>query len=283
MSGKDADGPKTLTAIFTIVRSTDLMPSEKVLWLLVRSFDSGNGCWASTERFAGHMGLSERQVERIRAELIRRGYLSRQLRGPRPALYRAIVPPTTDMDAYASESLRADVGGKVEAPTQAPTQGPTPMSPEYGYEYGLEYERESSLSLSGEGKSFPTLVSLPRGGLRRQYPPEFNGAFAALPRRHRPHAKSGAYKAWRARTSEVAEVFQLEVAALHYCDEQDAAGKTGTQFVKQATTFFGPDGHVETYLGIDVPHEWPTGKKKYTDAARAADGIAEGGEEPGRP
>ena len=124
---------------------------------------------------------------------------------------------------------------------------------------------------------FSPLVKLPKAKNSYVYPAEFEGAFAALPQRHVPHPKAAAYKAWRARTSDVVEVFQLEAASMAYADEIAARGLGGGQFVKQAATFFGAGGHVETYFGVPVDHQWPGAESSnsYADAATGIDWEAE--------
>jgi len=105
---------------------------------------------------------------------------------------------------------------------------------------------------SAVGRKFPTLAKLPRDGSARIYPPEFEGAFQALPLRSRPHPKAAAYTAWhRYAVREVEEPFQLEAAALAYAEQMEADGDVGKKFVYMASTFFGPGEPWEPYSGIE--------------------------------
>ena len=109
---------------------------------------------------------------------------------------------------------------------------------------------ESLVSAQGD-RNFPPLGKLPRNGRSRVYPPEFEGAFHALPARHVAHPKADAYRAWRSRVwvHDVEEVFQLEAAADAYAEDARARGIEGTEYVMQASTFFGPGARHEPYLG----------------------------------
>jgi hypothetical protein len=100
-------------------------------------------------------------------------------------------------------------------------------------------------------RAFPPLSKLPRNGRRRIYPAEFEGAYAALPARHRPHPKAAAYQAWRSRVDDVAELVQLEAAADAYREDCEAREIVGTEFVMQASTFFGPGERWQPYIGVD--------------------------------
>lgn len=109
-------------------------------------------------------------------------------------------------------------------------------------------------------RSFPTVSKLPRNGRLRIYPPEFEGAFSALPQRHRSHPKAAAYKAWRAHASrDVEEIFQLEAAAEAYEEDCEAREIVGTEYVMQAATFFGPGERWTPYIGVNgsaAPGSW---------------------------
>ena len=85
-------GRKTLTDIFTVMREPKLTPVEKVVWTILRSYDSGKGAWPSDYLMSGHIDMSDRTVQRARRRLILLGYLTQDLRGQRPSIYRAIVP-----------------------------------------------------------------------------------------------------------------------------------------------------------------------------------------------
>lgn len=83
------------------------------------------------------------------------------------------------------------------------------------------------------------------------YPGEFERAFQALPKRAGGNPKRAALKAWNGSLSRGADPQAIEDGAHRYARFIDAIGKTGTQYVKQGATFFGPD---ELWLDAwDVP------------------------------
>ena len=75
------------------------------------------------------------------------------------------------------------------------------------------------------------------------YPPEFEATWQAYPRRAGGNPKTAAFKAWKARRREGVTAAELHAGVVRYAAYVQAAGKAGTEFVKQASTFFGPDEH----------------------------------------
>ena len=121
---------------------------------------------------------------------------------------------------------------------------------------------EESPERSSERRKFPALAKLPRKRKRYVYPPEFDGAFSALPARHAAHPKADAYRAWRSAVKFADEPFQLEAAALAYADEQNALFDTGMSKVRwpDSKHNINRDGENEPgSLAIDVapfPIDW---------------------------
>lgn len=75
------------------------------------------------------------------------------------------------------------------------------------------------------------------------YPPEFEETWQAYPRRAGGNPKTAAFKAWKARRREGVTAEELHVGVTRYAAYVQATGKAGTEYVKQASTFFGPDEH----------------------------------------
>lgn len=73
------------------------------------------------------------------------------------------------------------------------------------------------------------------------YPAEFERAFQAMPKRAGGHPKKTAFRAWSASLKRGADPAAIEDGARRYALFIAAIGKTGTEFVKLAATFFGPD------------------------------------------
>lgn len=83
------------------------------------------------------------------------------------------------------------------------------------------------------------------------WPPEFERAWSDYPRRSGDNPKRRALSAWRARLKAGHTAEALHAGVLRYRRWCEATGKIGTETVKQAATFFGPD---ESFLQAwDLP------------------------------
>lgn len=78
---------------------------------------------------------------------------------------------------------------------------------------------------------------------QHDYPPEFEATWRAYPKRTGGNPKRAAFKAWRARRREGVPADALHAGVVRYAAYVDATGKAGSEYVKQARTFFGPDEH----------------------------------------
>ncbi|EIM8566648.1 helix-turn-helix domain-containing protein [Escherichia coli] len=88
-------------------------------------------------------------------------------------------------------------------------------------------------------------ASAPARSARQEYSPEFEQAWQEYPKRAGGNSKSAAFKAWKARLREGIQPETMLDGVRRYAAWVRATGNTGTQFVKQAATFFGPDRHFE--------------------------------------
>lgn len=223
----------------------DLTAGQRsVLTVLVMHAGDDGTCWPSVPTIMRASGFKRAMVLRTLGELEAMGAVSRQPRPPKSTVYtvhhmdRPLHGPSIGQTVTVHHMDGHSPPHGPERPIERPIERPT-LSDDESSEEGQVRDR----------RDFPPLAKLPRNGRGRVYPPEFEGAFAALPARHVPHPKAAAYTAWRARVREVEEVFQLEAAADAYREDQERQGKAGTEFVLQAATFFGPGGRFEPYLG----------------------------------
>ncbi|EEV8078846.1 helix-turn-helix domain-containing protein [Escherichia coli] len=88
-------------------------------------------------------------------------------------------------------------------------------------------------------------ASAPARSARQEYSPEFEQAWQEYPKRAGGNSKSAAFKAWKARIREGVTPETMLDGVKRYAAWVRVSGNTGTQFVKQASTFFGPDRHFE--------------------------------------
>ncbi|EJH1758859.1 DNA-binding protein [Escherichia coli] len=88
-------------------------------------------------------------------------------------------------------------------------------------------------------------ASAPARFTRQEYSPEFEQAWQEYPKRAGGNSKSAAFKAWKARIREGVTPETMLNGVKRYAAWVRVSGNTGTQFVKQASTFFGPDRHFD--------------------------------------
>ncbi len=235
-----------LTALRAIFRPSDesfaanLTAAQRaILAVLVMHAGDDGTCFPSIPTICRASGLSRRMTIRTLSELEAKAMISRESRPPRPTLY-------TVHPMHGAGGARCTDGTVTVHDVHANS---APHAPERLKNGSLNDSLSCDESPKTDRRDFPPLAKLPHNGRGRVYPPEFEGAFGALPARHVPHPKAAAYSAWRARVREVEELFQLEAAADAYREDCERQGKAGTEFVMQAATFFGPGERWRPYLG----------------------------------
>ena len=80
---------------------------------------------------------------------------------------------------------------------------------------------------------------------KENYSSDFDQAWQAYPKRAGGNSKAAAFKAWKARLKDGVKPEDMLAGVKRYAAYARATGSIGTQFVKQAATFFGPDRHFE--------------------------------------
>ncbi len=114
-------------------------------------------------------------------------------------------------------------------------------------------DAHASPGVSGCGGSTGKTTNKQTPG-RQDYSPEFETAWQLYPKRAGGNPKPSAFKAWKARLREGVTPETLMEGVKRYAAYVRATGSTGTQFVKQAATFFGPDRHFEeSWLAPPAP------------------------------
>ncbi|EOX9899864.1 TPA: YdaU family protein [Pseudomonas aeruginosa] len=99
---------------------------------------------------------------------------------------------------------------------------------------------QEPLTKNQEPKEKPLV---PSGDDTAGYSAEFEACWAKYPKRAGGNSKKAAHKAWAARIREGVTAEALDAAVQAYASEMIAKGKVGTEYVKQAATFFGPNEH----------------------------------------
>lgn len=78
---------------------------------------------------------------------------------------------------------------------------------------------------------------------KNNYTDDFETAWAEYPKREGNNPKGSAFKAWNGRLSEGHTPEEMIEGVKRYARFCRAKGQVGGQYVKQASTFFGPDEH----------------------------------------
>lgn len=112
-----------------------------------------------------------------------------------------------------------------------------------------DQEQEKDKDLLGHGSTTPpdgeSLDVAPSEKPKSHYSEEFEQAWREYPKRAGGNSKADAFKAWTARIKSGATAQELIDGVRRYAAYVTAAGKLNTEFVKQASTFFGPSKHYE--------------------------------------
>lgn len=110
----------------------------------------------------------------------------------------------------------------------------------------VDYQ-ETTQKINTENKSLGASAEAdtPKVKSSTDYSPAFEEAWQAYPKRAGGNSKAAAWKAWRARIKDGVTTEAMLDGVNRYAGYVRATGSAGTQYVKQAATFFGPDRHFE--------------------------------------
>lgn len=120
-----------------------------------------------------------------------------------------------------------------------------------------DQEQEKDKDLLGYGSATPPdsefSDEVPSEKPKSSYSEEFELAWKEYPKRAGGNSKADAFKAWTARIKSGATAQELIDGVRRYAAYVTAAGKLNTEYVKQASTFFGPSKHYEEPWTITAP------------------------------
>lgn len=112
-----------------------------------------------------------------------------------------------------------------------------------------DQEQDQDKDILGHGGATPpdgkSPDDNPSAKSKNSYTEEFEQAWREYPRRAGGNSKADAFKAWSARIKSGATAQELTDGVRRYAEYVTAAGKLNTEYVKQASTFFGPSKHYE--------------------------------------
>lgn len=107
---------------------------------------------------------------------------------------------------------------------------------------------------TGSGEPvLPSPGELEKSGSHYDYPDAFEEAWGLYPTREGGNPKKAAYRAWRARVNGGVPPPDLRDGVERYREYCEAKNTTGSQYVMQASTFFGPDEHWKEPWDVEEP------------------------------
>ena len=226
-------------------------PLRKLVLLKLADNASDRGeCWPSYQHIADQCEISKRSVMNHIDALCDCGMLKKELRkGPKgnsSNVYRITLHSAGDS---LGGSAGADLHGAGDSPHGA---GDSPHSA--GDSLGGSAGDSPGISHSFEPVNEPVNeplkpigtsagATMPSRSAKQEYSQEFESAWQTYPKRAGGNPKNSAYKAWNARLREGVTPETMLEGVKRYAAFVTATGKSGSEYVKQAATFFGPDKH----------------------------------------
>lgn len=221
-------------------------PLRKLVLLKLADNASDLGeCWPSYQHIADQCEISKRSVMNHIEALCECGLIKKELR----------TGPKGNSSNVYQLNLRS-AGDSPGGSANRSLPGATDSLPGAGDSPGGSAGAAPRISHSFEPVNEPVnepikhtgasaIASAPTRSAKQDYSPEFEKAWQAYPKRAGGNSKAAAFKAWNARLKDGVKPEVMLAGVKRYAVYARATGSIGTQFVKQASTFFGPDRHFE--------------------------------------
>lgn len=216
-----------------------------VLIKLADNASDAGECWPTYKHIADQCEISRRSVVEHIAALCEMGLVKKALRdGPKgnsSNLYYLNLDGAADSPRGVQE---LHLGGAGDAPGGA---GDAPVwgagdAPRISHSFDPVNDPVND-PVKRTGAAADASAPSKSGG--SEYSPDFESAWHTYPKRAGGNSKASAFKAWKARLKEGVKPETMQEGVKRYAAFVRATGNTGTQYVKQASTFFGPDRHFE--------------------------------------
>lgn len=221
-------------------------PLRKLVLIKLADNASDQGeCWPSYQHIADQCEISKRSVMNHIAALCESGLVKKVSRkgekGNSSNIYLLHLDGAKDSPGGSANNSLPSAANSPGGAGVAPggSAGDSPRT-SHSFEPVKEPVNESTIGALAD-------ASAPARSARQEYSPEFEQAWQEYPKRAGGNSKSAAFKAWKARIREGIKPETMLDGVKRYAAWVRATGNTGTQFVKQAATFFGPDRHFEDF------------------------------------
>lgn len=218
----------------------------------------GDKLQRSYQAFADQFGFSKRETTDALKRLRDAGLITLELRTVHTAagsvmsnvLFVEVVPEAIAFITNAVKEISGDgkSGTPVTLKRNTPYVETEPLLRSDVSDPTLKSDTYTEITTQTTTETKNTLgaqadASTPAKPAKGEYSPEFETAWQAYPKRTGGNPKNSAYKAWNARLREGVSPDVILEGVKRYAAFVTATGKVGSEYVKQAATFFGPDKH----------------------------------------
>lgn len=221
-------------------------PLRKLVLLKLADNASDLGeCWPSYQHIADQCEISKRSVMNHIEALCECGLIKKELRtglkGNSSNVYQLNLRSAGDSPGGSANRSLPGAGDSLPGAGDSPggSAGAAPRI-SHSFEPVIESVNEP---IKHTGASAD--ASAPARSAKQDYSPEFETAWQDYPKRAGGNSKAAAWKAWKARLKDGVNPEAMLAGVKRYATYARATGSVGTQYVKQAATFFGPDRHFE--------------------------------------
>ncbi|HDO6807490.1 helix-turn-helix domain-containing protein [Klebsiella pneumoniae] len=256
-------------------------PLRKLVLLKLADNASDLGeCWPSYQHIADQCEISKRSVMNHIQALCECGLIKKELRtGPKGN--------SSNVYQLNLRSARDSPGGSANRSLPGATDSLLGAGDSPGGNAGAAPRISHSFEPVNESVNEPikhtgasAIASAPTRSAKQDYSPEFEKAWQAYPKRAGGNSKAAAFKAWNARLKDGVKPEVMLAGVKRYAAYARATGSAGTQYVKQAVSFFGPDRHFEeSWQAPSAPGGGHNGTiARLSGLGRMSDDFGESGE-----
>ncbi|ELD8600957.1 helix-turn-helix domain-containing protein [Enterobacter roggenkampii] len=266
---------KILGNVWDACAAHDIKGAKLVIMARLADYSNDDGvCYPSVETICRQLGLGESTVRTAIAELESAGWLRRESRrkGNRNTsnLYhlnadRLEALARIEKDKVAALKQQRRTNGFHPSDSDPSKSEPSDSGCSNGFhpsdsdkndvftrqnltpdpQVNSKHDPSVNSKHESQGIGASADASAPVRSAKQDYSPEFETAWQAYPKRAGGNSKAAAWKAWKARIKDGVTGEAMLAGVTRYAGYVRATGNAGTQYVKQAATFFGPDRHFE--------------------------------------
>ncbi|ELN4044863.1 TPA: helix-turn-helix domain-containing protein [Klebsiella variicola] len=256
-------------------------PLRKLVLLKLADNASDLGeCWPSYQHIADQCEISKRSVMNHIEALCECGLIKKELRtGPKgnsSNVYQLNLRSAGDSPGGSANRSLPGAGDSLPGAGDSPG-GSAGAAPRISHSFEPVNEPVNE-PIKHTGAS--AIASAPARSAKQGYSPEFETAWQAYPKRAGGNSKAAAFKAWNARLNDGVKPEVMLAGVKRYAAYARATGSAGTQYVKQAASFFGPDRHFEeSWQAPSAPGGGHNGTiARLSGLGRMSDDFGESGE-----